>query len=176
MFGGRRCWLLLSASFCGVPACSHLHTATDLQDALMDDVRWESRWHLTDMVDNAILQDMSVSDIHFVPHTSEISGTGATRLDRMARLLDTYGGTVRYETYLTDEQMIQKRLEHVGEYLALAGCNMSRVELNAMQSGGRGMPAIEAIKAYERGTSPDSASGGTQPIGLPMGSGQSGSQ
>ena len=105
------------------------------------------------MADNAILQDMSIADIHFVPHTAEISGTGAVRLDRMAALLEAYGGTVRYETYLDDAAMVEHRLAHVMEYLTFTGCNMSRVQVRAMMSGGRTIPASEAIAVMEKGTS-----------------------
>src|SRR5262245_19635546 len=64
------------------------------------------------MVDNATLSDMSLSDPHFIPHTGELNGTGTTRLDRMSTLLGTYGGTVRYETESTDSSLIDQRLAH----------------------------------------------------------------
>jgi len=101
------------------------------------------------MVNNAILHDMSIADIHFIPHSIELSGTGVARLNRMAPLLDTYGGIVRYETMLMDDEMIASRLDQVREYLDLTGCDMSRVELKVMLSGGRGMPASDAIQGEE---------------------------
>jgi hypothetical protein len=118
----------------------------------------------TDMSDNAILHDMSVADIHFIPHTSELSGVGVARLNRMAKLLSTYGGTVRYETRLTDEKLIDPRLEHVQEYLALAGCDMDRVSVVAMRSGGRGMPGDEAVEKFEKGTADQSTATTTMPM------------
>ena len=85
---------------------------------------------------------MSIAEIHFVPHTRELSGTGIARLDRMAMMLDTYGGTVRYETDVTDEAFVQKRLDHVHEYLATTGCDMSRVEVKAMISAEKPLEAL----------------------------------
>lgn len=124
--------------------------------------------HWTDMTDNAILHDMTVADLHFVPHTAEISGTGAARLDRMAALLDAYGGTVRYETYVTDEALIKKRLEHVKEYLTTTGCEMARVDIKAMISGGTGMSANKAILIDIKGTgNPAAAAGGGPSLGAP---------
>ena len=114
---------------------SDVKTATQMQHAKMDKMMANSRAHLTYMADNAMLHDMSIADFHFVPHTRELSGTGIARLDRMAVMLDTYGGTVRYETYATDEAFVQERLDHVGEYLATTGCDMTRVEIKTMLSG-----------------------------------------
>jgi hypothetical protein len=134
--------------------------------------REEPREHFTYMVDNAMLHDMSVADVHFVPHTAELSGTGAARLNRMATLLDAYGGTVRYETFSTDDAMVKHRLEHVREYLALTGCDMGRVEIKAMISGGRGLAATKAIQVDLKGTAKD-AKGGKATTGLPVMAGQS---
>ncbi len=124
------------------------------------------------MVDNAILHDMSIADIHFIPHSKELSGTGVARLDRMAPLLDTYGGMVRYETVLIDEEMVASRLDQVREYLDLTGCDMSRVELKVMLSGGRGMPASDAIQAEENVAAQQENNGA--PAGSKLGGGFSG--
>ncbi len=153
---GARCWgiagrLIVPVLPLVVAGCSDMNmTATDLQMARMDEGPSRFGAHLTNMTDNAILHDMSIADIHFVPHTNELSGTGAARLDRMALLLDTYGGTVRFETTLENENLIALRLDHVREYLDLTGCDMSRVELKVMLSGGRGMPARDVLEARQR--------------------------
>lgn len=97
------------------------------------------------MADNAAISDMSVADIHFVPHSAELSGTGVARLSRLSPILNTYGGTLRYETFETDPDMINRRLAYVHEFLVDTGCAMDRVEIKAMLSGGRGMRADEAI-------------------------------
>lgn len=120
--------------------------------AKMDETKANRHAHLKYMSDNAMLSDMSVAEIHFVPHTAELSGTGAARLDRLAPLLDTYGGTVRYETFSPDDALVAQRIEHVREYLTLTGCNMDRVQVKPMLSGGRYTPASEAIVVMEKGT------------------------
>ena len=164
--------LALSNSACNTcQNCKTLKTSTDLQLELIDKSMEEPREHFTNMADNAMLHDMSVADIHFVPHTAELSGTGAARLNRMATLLDAYGGTVRYETYLTDEPLVKQRLDHVREYLALTGCDMGRVDIKAMISGGRGLTASKAIMVDAKGTGKD-AKGGKATTGLPVMAGQ----
>ena len=170
MSGSHRwkyCLAVLPTLLVVTSACNRPMTATDLTVERMEQTRWISQPNFTYMVDNAILHDMSIADVHFVPHTYELSGTGTAKLERMAYLLNAYGGTVRYETLATDEKMIQQRLDRVCEYLALAGCNMDRVEVMAMLSGGRGMPADEAIEIKEKGTvrATDSASGGQSLMG-----------
>ena len=135
--------------------CKKFKTATDLQVEKIDKQMEEPREYRSNMADNAMLHDMSVADIHFVPHTAELSGTGAARLNRMATLLDTYGGVVRYETLDTDAAFVKQRLDHVHEYLALTGCDMGRVQVKAMISGGRGMAASKAIIVEAKGTVKD---------------------
>jgi len=143
------CLFALAAISFGA-ACNKPLTTTQLQEERMQESRERPRPHMDDMADNAMARDMSVADFHFVGHTAELSGTGTVRLDRMAQFLDTYGGMVRYETVQTDEGLINQRLEHVREYLALTGCDMERVEIKAMMSGGRGTPAVKAIESEEK--------------------------
>jgi len=102
------------------------------------------------MADNARLWDMSIADVHFVPHTTELSNTGAERLEQMAPYLDTYGGTIRYETYATDENLVAARMEHVREFLTTTQCDMERVEIKAMMAGGRMINAAKAIEIVQR--------------------------
>ncbi len=138
-------FLAFAAAGCNGP----WRTATHFQTARMEEGRSRFGAYRNNMVDNAILHDMSIADIHFIPHSIELSGTGVARLDRMSLLLDTYGGTVRYETVLMDDDMIASRLEHAREYLDLTGCDMSRVELKVLLSAGRGIPATDALQAEE---------------------------
>ena len=152
MLGTYRRLILVAILPAAATACNKLHTTTDLQTSRMDDSRQAFGSHLTYMVDNAVLHDMSVADIHFIPHTGELSGVGEVRLNRLARLLNTYGGTLRYETLLDDEALVNQRLEHTREYLALTGCDMDRVEVAPMMSGGRGMPGDEAVEKFIKGT------------------------
>ena len=128
-------------------------TAHDLQMQAMDRSLNDPKMYFVNMVDNAILHDMSIADIHFVPHSNELSGTGVARLDRMAPLLNTYGGIVRYETVENDQEMIKARIDHVQEYLSVVGCNMENVLVKVMISGGRGMSAKRALAKEEQADS-----------------------
>ncbi len=154
MFGKSCPLILLPPLLLAGAACNKELTTTDVHMARMAEVRNSPRAHFSYMADNAVANDMSVADFHFVGHTSELSGTGVARLDRLASFLDAYGGTVRYETYLTADDLVQERLAHVREYLALAGCNMDRVEVTTMISGGRGVPATKAIESDDKGAKP----------------------
>lgn len=121
---------------------------------------WQSRYQakplFTYMVDNAILSDMSVADIHFIPHHAELGSTGMHRLDRMAPMLNTYGGTIRYQTYHEDQQFVQARMASIRDYLAVVGCDLSDVTLESGLPGGRGIPASE-VTTMPPGLVPTSA-------------------
>lgn len=140
-------------------SCGTSRTTTDIQVAKMKEAKASFGKCFTYMVDNAILKDMSVADVHFVAHTSELNGIGAARLERMATLLNTYGGTVRYETTLDDESLISERLSHIREFLDVVGCDLERVQFALMPPGGRGLPGREAVAKYQRSeSSSDNAS------------------
>jgi hypothetical protein len=108
---------------------------TDLQDAFVF------------MVDNAMLEDLSMADIHFVPHQAELNGLGARRLERYAKLLAVYGGSIRYATSLTDKPMVEKRMTSVRKYLATTGISEDRIKISQDLPGGLGISAREAIAA-----------------------------
>lgn len=129
----------------------HDQTARELHESHMDKAKASYGKHMDDMADNALLHDMSLADFHFVPHSSEISGTGADRLDRMAKLLSTYGGTVNYQTDSANTDLVNQRLAHVKEYLTVAGCDMDRVKVEAGLGGGRLSPALKAMEIEVRG-------------------------
>ncbi len=165
--------LVLPAVFVLSAACTksaNMLPLTDVQTRKIEQVRDRPRPYLTSMVDNALLHDMSVTDMHFIPHTSELSGTGAARLDRMAVMLNTYGGVVRYDTLMNDSELAQKRIDHVREYLEVAGCDVSRVQVTAMLSGGRGLTAKRAIEIDDAGTV-EAVEGGPSSVAVLPGSG-----
>src|SRR5688572_4073256 len=56
----------------------------------------ESQERYVPMTDNAMLADMSMSPVHFVPHQSELNGTGMRRIKRYAEIMKIYGGTLHY--------------------------------------------------------------------------------
>ena len=113
------------------------------------------------MADNARLWDMSIADVHFVPHTTELSNTGAELLERIAPYLNTYGGTIRYETYATDEDLVATRMEHVREFLTTTQCDMERVEIKAMMAGGRMINAAKAIEIVQSGAAAGGGAAGS---------------
>jgi len=170
MQGMYRFLIVAAPLLVAVVGCQRPQTATQIQLTRMDQTKQGYGSHFDQMVDNAILRDMSVADIHFIPHTNELSGIGVARLDRLARLLQVYGGTVRYETLIVEEKLIEQRLDHVKEYLSLAGCDMDRVEFAPMMSGGRGLPGGEAVEAINRGTAAGAqGAGGSTLMALPQG-------
>ncbi len=165
--------LVFPAAFVLNAACTksaNMLPLTEVQTRKIDQMRDRPRPYLQSMVDNALLHDMSVTDMHFVPHTSELSGTGAARLDRMAIMLNTYGGVVRYDTLMSDSELAQKRIDHVREYLEVAGCDVSRVEVTVMLSGGRGLTAKRAIEIDNAGTV-EPVGGGASSVAALSGSG-----
>jgi len=103
------------------------------------------------MVDNALLSDMTISDVHFVPHRAMLNSLGEERLSRLALLMDAYGGTIRFSTDATDEELVEQRTDRIREFLRAAGVDTIRPVLRRDMRGGRGMDAKEAIliKAHE---------------------------
>jgi hypothetical protein len=99
------------------------------------------------MVDNAMLEDLSLADIHFVPHTAELNGLGARRLERYAKLLSVYGGTLRYTGTAGDEKLTEDRMASIRTYLATTGIGQQRIKVVQGMPGGNGMSANEAIAA-----------------------------
>ncbi len=109
------------------------------------------RAEYTHMIDNALLIDMAVSDIHFVPHRAMLNSLGEQRLSRLAALMELYGGTIHLSTNELDEKLLADRLEHVRSYLCEAGIDTAAEVVVPGQPGGRGMDAGQAvlIKANE---------------------------
>jgi len=149
--------LLLVASAGVLAGCE---SSSKRQHARMDVTAASTGQQFDQMVTNAALQDRSVADLHFIAHSSELSGAGELRLNRLAAIFNTYGGTLRYDTVLDDPAMIEARLANVREYLTLVGCDMARVDFAVMRSGGHGMSATEAMAKTARGTDPQAQGGG----------------
>jgi hypothetical protein len=111
------------------------------------------------MVDNSVLADMSIADIHFAGSTAQLSGTGEYRLSRLAQACKTYGGEVRYDTQVMDDKLIHQRLERVTEYLTAAGCDMEKCSVRQGMAASANMPAAQAVKAQQAGLNSDSSNG-----------------
>lgn len=113
------------------------------------------------MNDNALLANMTLEDMHFLPHRAQLSGTGLERVSRLAQLMQAYGGTIRYNTDETDEALLTKRTDSVVQFLREAGIATSSETVARDLSGGKGMAATEAvlIRANEGTYVPKSKSG-----------------
>lgn len=97
------------------------------------------------MNDNALLANMTVCDMHFMPHRALLSGQGVERLSRLASLMEAYGGTIRFDTRCEDEALNKQRLEVIREFLAETGIDTTSEVVREDISGGEGMYASEAI-------------------------------
>jgi hypothetical protein len=113
---------------------------------------WTSRQaqmqeHYVYMVDNAMLGEMNLSDVHFVPHSDELNSLGARRLDRYASLLKEYGGQLNYDTEIKEAALINARLAKIRKYLEAAGMDMEKVSVEQGPVGVCYESADEAIAA-----------------------------
>lgn len=133
---------------------SLMKRSTDLPPEFVNDSREHSKARFAYMADNAMMHDLAISDVHFIPHSSELSGSGVSKLDRLAPMLNTYGGVLNYDTDVTDKALVQARIQHVREYLSLAGCAMDKVEVKPGLAQGRGAPAERAIQVEQRDLNP----------------------
>lgn len=97
------------------------------------------------MNDNALLANMTVCDMHFHAHRASLNGAGVERLSRLASLIETYGGSIRFDTRCEDESLNKKRLETIREFLTEAGIDTSADVVKADIAGGEGMDATEAV-------------------------------
>jgi hypothetical protein len=99
----------------------------------------------THMTDNALLADMTVTDIHFIPHRAMLSPLGEDRLRRLASLMETYGGEIRFNTAVEDESLTARRLDVIVDFLMDAGIDTAVEVVAVGMPGGRGVAAEEAI-------------------------------
>ncbi len=157
--------IAISAVGCNSPGNNKL-SSTARAHRKMDTMKRNYGHHLTDMADSAMLHDMAIVDEHFVPHTTELNGTGAARLERMAILLNTYGGIVRYDSRSASSDMVGDRIAHIREYLEVSGCDMSRVKVESMIGGGYGERASRSIAVDDRGPAAAEGSGADSPSAL----------
>jgi len=97
------------------------------------------------MVDNALLADMTVSDMHFLPHRAILNTVGQQRLSRLATLMDAYGGTIRFNTDEADAELVDARLAAIVAFLRDAGIDTSTEVVIHDLPGGSGMDAGQAI-------------------------------
>lgn len=116
------------------------------------------------MTDNALLSNMTVSDMHFLPHRALLSPVGEERVRRLASLMDAYGGTIRLNSDEEDTALVDARLKAVKDYLTELGVDTTKEVVQADLPGGRGMDANQAImiRAAQGGFTPAKKSGASQ--------------
>ena len=95
--------------------------------------------------DQGMMADMSLGDIHFVPHSTELSGVGIVRLERYAELLASSGGTLHYSTSIRDLDFLGQRIAVANSFLKQSIPGSRPVEVVLGMPGGRGMTAKEAL-------------------------------
>jgi len=151
--------LLLMTGGCANPAPSRLNAPPQGQSQNQHPMQEDYVY----MTDNALLEDMSISEVHFVPRTAELNALGVRRLIRMTKLLKTYGGTVFYDGSEPDKELRQSRTERIEGFLAASGLEPDQFTVEQGVAGGRGMDAPEAIDIREatRGPSANVAAGST---------------
>ena len=99
----------------------------------------------TQMTDNALLSDMTMNDSHFLPHRALMNDLGLRRLNRLAELIEAYGGTICLNTDETDESLIARRMQAIVDYLSEVGLDTTDELVVVDMPGGTGMLASEAI-------------------------------
>jgi hypothetical protein len=131
------------------------------------------------MTDNAMLADMSMSSVHFVPHQSELNSLGERRLKRLVQILKIYGGMLRYDGVTDDVKLANGRVAQLKDFILAAGLEADRVEVKRTLAGGEGMNAAEAILVRQASTfqpEQQQQGGSAGGYGQPGGSTASGSQ
>lgn len=101
------------------------------------------------MTDNALLNDASVSSVHFVPRTAELNALGMRRLTRMAEILKVYGGTVYYDGTESERDLRKDRMDKVKLFLVACGLDAGRFRTEQGLAGGAGIDANEAAITRE---------------------------
>lgn len=103
------------------------------------------RAEFVQMEDNALLADMCLTDVHFVPHRAMLNALGEARLARLAALLEVYGGSVRFSTDETDTKLTDERVARIREYLTEVGVDTSAERVAVGLPADRGMDATQAV-------------------------------
>lgn len=93
--------------------------------------------------DQGMMHDRSIADIHFVPGSTHLSGTGEARLARYAELLSDSGGTLNYDTRLSDATLVNARLDAARQFLARYNVGGPQIQVALGMPNGRGMGAFE---------------------------------
>jgi hypothetical protein len=105
--------------------------------------------------DQGMMADRCICDIHFVPHTPDLSGAGVVRLERYAELLAMTGGTLNYDTAIQDTGLVDARVQVAKDFLAEAMPSTQEIDVVVGLAGGRGLTAQEAIEGRDVAQQPE---------------------
>lgn len=147
--------LCACAALLSLVGCNHGTKQHADYNITFDDARVNIDARLQAMVDNAMLQDMSIAALHFVPHTSMLNSLGEQRLRKYADLLTNRGGTLYYQATTLDKEFNDARLASISTFLGSTGIADSRITTEPGLAMGRGLAAVEAIQVKERAFAPD---------------------
>jgi hypothetical protein len=137
--------LVVASGLLAIPGCSKPHERLNSPPQGHTEYRNQLQEPYVYMADNAMLADMSMSPVHFVPHQTELNSLGARRLKRYAEILKIYGGTLRYDGTEDAKKLSEGRLAQIKHFLLAEGLDADRVEVQTGLAGGDGMNASEAI-------------------------------
>ena len=135
--------------------CDHVGERFVETNVSFHDAREIMEERLVAMADNAMLHDMAMAEIHFIPHTTELNTLGEQRLERYARLLSDSGGMLSFQSSTTDKQFNEARIASITRYLAESGIAQERIVAQLGLRKSKGMGAEEAIQVMERAFSPE---------------------
>lgn len=128
-----------------VLACTQPEETTTINTPPTDPA--ESRTELAQFFayhqDQGMVNNRCISDIHFVPGSTHLSGTGEARLARYAELFSDTGATLNYDTRITDQSLVNGRLETARKFLARYNVGGPQIQVALGMPGGRGMSAFE---------------------------------
>jgi hypothetical protein len=113
------------------------------------------------MTDNAMLNEGTLSPVHFVPRTAELNSLGVRRLTRMADIIRVYGGVVLYDGQ--EEDLGDKRVDQVERFLLSCGLTRTQFEVKRGLAGGMCMDSNEAVMIRDWSRGP-----GMEPIPAPF--------
>ncbi len=104
------------------------------------------------MVDNGLLTDMTIADVHFVPQRPMLNSLGIDRLSRLAALVNSYGGVIRFDSAEADSALVDARMKTIREFLGTVGLPAEAVVRDLPAS--RGMEAAEAVRLKDAAFNP----------------------
>jgi len=140
--------LTLMPGLGGCPEAQKTSSLT-LQPQPITDVHHPMSRQFARQTDNAALHNMSISAIHFMPHRAHLNSLGCQRLNRLAWIVQNYGGQIILDLEQPDTALAQEREKVVRDYLLAWGLSAEQIDLVAGTPAGKGLHAQEAIQIHK---------------------------